>query len=186
MTAKTQELQAARDLQGALSERLNALRAEASDLMAKQAAMHSERPRLTPEEAAVATVEDQEAERTLVERRNAVSRLQVQVDQAITEQRQRVVELEREASREIMRGKDGDPYRAAVAKLQAAVETVAAANGEVLDAYRNLRSKLPDPDELGLVQFPSAFAGYDPLSDGASCLRRFNEATESTRKRLAA
>lgn len=96
MTAKTQELQAARDLQGALSERLNALRAEASDLMAKQAAMCSERPRMTPQEAAVATVEDQEAERTLVERRNAVSRLQGQVEQAITEQRQRVVELERE------------------------------------------------------------------------------------------
>ncbi len=186
MTAKTQELQAARDLQGALSERLNALRAEASDLMAKQAAMHSERPRLTPEEAAVATVEDQEAERTLVERRNAVSRLQGQVEQAVTEQRQRVVELEREASLELLRGEAGKPYRTALAALEKAVQQVASANAAALAEYRALRGKLPDADKCPLVSFPPRFGTFDPQDDGHRVIERFSEHLQAAKAVLAA
>jgi|GEM_PF-4800186 len=83
-----------------------------------------------------------------------VSELLAQINAALDKSSETIRILERDASREIVRGMQGDRWRQAVRRLAKAVAEIAELDAAVKREADALRAQLPDPWSLKLVQFP--------------------------------
>lgn len=87
----------------------------------------------------------------------------VQLKRASHEKFELMESLKRDASKEIVRGAEGDRWRKAVRKLAKAVAEVAAADAEVFQEQSDLQARLPDPAALKTVRFPPGpLASFEP------------------------
>lgn len=90
----------------------------------------------------------------LIVRLREVAGLQPQVKEALRKQGELVSVLQRDASREVVMGAEGDQWRKAVKNLAKLVKELPAAASAVREASRSLEKVLPDPSALMQVSFP--------------------------------
>lgn len=91
----------------------------------------------------------------LIDRLKEVVALQPQVKKAMIQQDELLRGLQRDASREVVMGAEGDQWRKAVRNLAKLVKELPAAEAAVAEASRSLAKVLPDPTALMAVRFPS-------------------------------
>ena len=91
----------------------------------------------------------------LIDRLHEVLALQPQVKKALIKQDELISILQREASREVVMGSEGDQWRKAVKNLAKVVKELLVAESAVAEAAKALGRVLPDPDSLKQVRFPA-------------------------------
>lgn len=106
------------------------------------------------------------------ERLVEVRKLVAELKQGALEHSGLIDRLNRDASKEIIAGAEGDRWRKAFRKLAKAVSDLAEADAEVAQVQLELQAQLPDPTALMTVRFPPGpRASFEPGDVGVVATR---------------